>query len=355
MSIKPSLTIAQDSYIWYPLESGTYSAKSGYKIATETSLHLEPAPANQAHFSWYKNIWNVACSPKLKLLAWKVLHQALPTGYNLQRRGLLSNTSCVHCGKTETSDHLFLHCAFAAQVWELVPLKTTFCSTACASFISALEGSRLWICLPPTGVSGDIFFWIIWALWTTRNQLILESRHTSPLNVVTKAIASAQEWTLAQIAEKQHTNPTRDLGLASPRSIPTGTMICNTDASWNPTTTSVGLGWIFNTQDSLPQQGCQSQTLVQSVIQAEGLVIRSALSYTIHLGFTKIWLRSDSLGIINAINSITKPKNLHGVLSDIENLSSCFHLCFFFVPREQNGPADCVAKASLCNMTSSWV
>lgn len=135
MSIKPSLTGAQDSYTWYLLESGTYSAKSGYKIATETSLHLEPAPANQAHFSWYKNIWNVACSPKLKLLAWKVLHQALPTGYNL-----------------------FLHCTFAAQVWELVPLKTTFCSTACASFISALEGSRLWICLPPTGVSGDIFF-----------------------------------------------------------------------------------------------------------------------------------------------------------------------------------------------------
>lgn len=179
---------------------------------------------------------------------------------------------------------------------------------------------------------------------------------TSPLNVVTKAIASAQEWTHAQVAEKQHTNPTRDLGLAPPRSIPTGTMICNTVASWNLTTTSAGLGWIFNTQDSPPQQGCQSQTLVQSAIQAEGLAIRSALSHAIHLGFTKIWLRSDSLGINNAINSITKPKNLHGVLSDIENLSSCFHFCFFsFVPREQNGPADCVAKASLCNMTSSWV
>ncbi|WZY72506.1 hypothetical protein YC2023_004746 [Brassica napus] len=38
-------------------------------------------------------IWAPRFSPKLKLFMWKILHGALPTGENLQKRGLLANTS----------------------------------------------------------------------------------------------------------------------------------------------------------------------------------------------------------------------------------------------------------------------
>lgn len=92
---------------------------------------------------------NVECLPKIKLLIWKILHEAIPTGSKLERRGVLSNTTCVYCREAETTNHLFLQCTFATQVWSLVPLKVPFCSSNCTSFASALEISEQWICLPP--------------------------------------------------------------------------------------------------------------------------------------------------------------------------------------------------------------
>ncbi|KAL0644545.1 hypothetical protein Bca4012_042835 [Brassica carinata] len=89
---------------------------------------------------------------------------------------------------------------------------------------------------------------------------------------------------------------------------------------------------------------------------AEGLAIREALSHAQHLGITKIWIRSDSLSLIRAINSVNKPVNLYGILSNIESLSSSFvFCCFSFVSRDLNGQADNLAKACLYNVFSSWV
>ena len=179
MAIRPSITGQQDSYIWYPVASGAYTAKSGYAAASEQKVQEITQPATSTTFKWHKAVWNVACSPKLKLLVWKTLHEALPTGQNLQRRGVINNISCIHCGGSESVNHLFLHCTFAATVWNLVPLQSPFCSTMCPSIAIALEASSNWTCLPPTGVSINTLFWIMWALWNTRNQILFESRHTN--------------------------------------------------------------------------------------------------------------------------------------------------------------------------------
>ncbi|KAF3541531.1 hypothetical protein F2Q69_00019216 [Brassica cretica] len=113
----------------------------------------------------------------------------LRRGDNLQKRGVIQNTSCAFCGRTKSIDHLFLHRSFASQVWDLAPLFTPFCSMTCSSFLEALKESAKWSCLPPTGITGDIFSWIIWIIWNA---------YTSPLMVITKAVASAKEWSSAQ-------------------------------------------------------------------------------------------------------------------------------------------------------------
>ncbi|KAL0862649.1 hypothetical protein Bca101_041767 [Brassica carinata] len=83
--------------------------------------------------------------------------------------------------------------------------------------------------------------------------------------------------------------------------------------------------------------------------------IRVFLQHAIDLGYNKIWFRSDSLGLIQAIDSTSKPKELYGILSDVGSLSASLYFCFFsFIPRAQNGPADLVAKSALCNMNASW-
>ena len=70
---------------------------------------------------------------------------------------------------------------------------------------------------------------------------------------------------------------------------------------------------------------------------AEALAIRAALSHAHHHGISKIWLFSDSQELIRAIISISKPKNLNRVISDIKSLSSSFDFfIFYFLSRDQN-------------------
>ncbi|KAF3582122.1 hypothetical protein DY000_02028994 [Brassica cretica] len=82
---------------------------------------------------------------------------------------------------------------------------------------------------------------------------------------------------------------------------------------------------------------------------AEALAVREALLHASSLGFTKIWLRSDSQVLMRAINQKRGPTGLFGVLPDIVSLSSSFKFCrFTFFSRDLNGLADSIAKAQLC-------
>ena len=268
MAIKPRETGAPDSYVWYPTASGTYSARSGYAAASESNPNKPVLPIATASLNWNKMIWNVKCPPKQKLLIWKILHNAIPTGDNLQRRGVPHIANCPHCGEYESIDHLFLHCPFATQIWDLAPIKTRFDSASCTGFVTTLEVSSLWTCLPPTGVTGDIFFWITWTIWMARNQRIFESRSSTLMDVISIALSNAQEWTRAQ-GDLSSTQVTPTSIPQSPViSIPPDTIVCNTDAAWNPITKAAGLGWIFTAQDSQLQQGSESHTWIQSSLQA---------------------------------------------------------------------------------------
>lgn len=354
LELKPSKTGAKDSYIWYPSKTGIYSTKSGYAAAVAMQEQDHTSANIPSTFNWYKSVWSISTAPKIQLFIWKAINGALPTGENLQKRGLMQNTLCVHCGLTETTEHLLLHCSFARQVWNLIPLTSPIEPDDFPQIISAVGAATSWLCLPPCGVSGDIFSWVVWNLWITRNQLLFEARPASASTTALKALMGAREWTQAQEPPPKVTKNTQIQG--RPDSLPTGTVACNTDAAWRKESLDAGLAWIFDSSTALiVSDGCKFQARVSSVLMAEGLAVREALSHALHIGISKIWLRSDSLSLIKAINSVSKPMNLYGVLSDIECLSASFEFCCFsFVPREENGPADNLSKACLYHAATTW-
>lgn len=50
---------------------------------------------------------------------WKLLHNALPTGYGLACRSILMYANCLVCaGHVETPEHLFRECEVARHVWK---------------------------------------------------------------------------------------------------------------------------------------------------------------------------------------------------------------------------------------------
>ncbi|CAA7050210.1 unnamed protein product [Microthlaspi erraticum] len=343
--IRPSLTGARDSFIWIPTKSGDYSVKTGYHVALGTTD--APAQHNHSSINWNLEIWHGRFSPKMKVFLWKIMQEALPLGDNLLSRGLMDNACCVHCAELETTEHLFLQCAFAQRVWNQGPFKTALNPLIFPNFTSALIASKDWICLPPTGLgAGPLFPWICWSIWNSRNYLVFEERTFSPEETLSKVISEAKEWQLAQVkTQKGPITPNLPhLPHNSQNSI-----VCFTDGSWCKELKTGGMGWIFaDTAGTELNHGQASERFVTSPLMAEALAIRSALNQALELGITNLHLKSDAQDLIRALNSQEQITEIFGILFDINTLASMFSsISFTFIPRSENMQADSIAKNAI--------
>ena len=81
---------------------------------------------------------------------------------------------------------------------------------------------------------------------------------------------------------------------------------------------------------------------------AEGLAIRTAMEHAIALQMRSVLFESDSLQLVTAITEGSSYSDLHGIISDIYLLSSCFDsVSLTFCRRECLVFEDSVAKKTL--------
>lgn len=111
-SIKPSKWGGADKRILCKQASGIYTAKTGYYAALEKNKPDIPVAQEYSH-DWIKDLWSVKMAPKLKLLLWKILHEALPVVELLVARQILPSAKCIRCECPESILHLFYHCPYA--------------------------------------------------------------------------------------------------------------------------------------------------------------------------------------------------------------------------------------------------
>jgi len=65
------------------------------------------------------NVWHKQVPLKVFICVWRLLRNRLPTKDNLVRREIISQEAhyCVSgCGKVESAQHLFLHCALFSSL-----------------------------------------------------------------------------------------------------------------------------------------------------------------------------------------------------------------------------------------------
>ncbi|KAF3528461.1 hypothetical protein DY000_02037679 [Brassica cretica] len=128
----------------------------------------------------------------------------------------------------------------------------------------------------------------------------LLSRGTPNLSPATQP-TSQWEWEFAQAIIPKPTHNKATPRLASTPTI--DTIICHTGAAWNKDHKVTGLAWIFSNPDSTEiSRGSFLQTVVSSPLMAEALAIREALLHASAHHYKRIWLLSDSQGLITGIN-----------------------------------------------------
>lgn len=232
----------------------------------------------------------------------------------------------------------------------MVPLKQVVHLATEGSFKEAMVAFRQAICLPPLGVSYNIFPWICWAIWTVRNLAIFEHRYLTPMEIATNGIRLALEWVSAQnksvttgrsipaSRRKQH-EPSRDPAVIT----------CKSDAAFDKNSNQAGLAWILTASNgSRLNQGSMVQDSVNSPLVAEALALRSGILSAVNLEISKLHMLSDNETLIRAITNDKQISEIFGIVQDIQMIATVFvEITFNHISRLRNVDADLLAKQTL--------
>jgi hypothetical protein len=171
------LTEVEDSWVWKPNVEEGFTVKSLYLYLHQMMLSNNTLPSF-TQFA-FRNIWRSAVPSKVSALAWQVFLDRIPTRENLCKRGIINvnETLCpLCCRELETTQHLFLHCPFAAAVWYalnrwlgvvVVPPGEVIMSYG--QLVGSGRNKRI-----RKGFS-SVWLAFVWTIWKTRNDKIFNN------------------------------------------------------------------------------------------------------------------------------------------------------------------------------------
>jgi hypothetical protein len=117
----------QDFVSWPHDKHGVYTIRSAYNLARAVEFFSDRSTAGKGSNSnvdletkMWKAVWAIQAQNKMKITLWRIIHDCLPTGHQLQQRHIACDVGCVFCGRPERVEHLFVFCPFAREVWDAV-------------------------------------------------------------------------------------------------------------------------------------------------------------------------------------------------------------------------------------------
>jgi hypothetical protein len=178
------LSEEKDKVLWHLEESGRYSAKSLYAKLSQGATVVH-----------WRDLWQAAVPLKIKIFAWQLALDKLPSALQLATRHGPSNGLCALCGSPEDASHIFFSCALAVFAWSVLR-QLLGCSWHPANFaqfhhiLSSLAG-------PPRRLLWLLFLAQSWALWQVRNKLAIEKMVLNhPSDVIFKSMVFLQLWSI---------------------------------------------------------------------------------------------------------------------------------------------------------------
>lgn len=137
----------------------------------------------------------------MKFFFWLALHRRLWTAERRKRHGLQDEDACALCGQeSETSDHLFVACVVARQVWTAllspIGLESLAPRRDDALVDWWLHQRRL---LQPdaTTTFDTAVLLVAWCLWKERNNRTFNRVSNGMLDMLRGMLQEAEDWVAA--------------------------------------------------------------------------------------------------------------------------------------------------------------
>ncbi|KAL0310472.1 UNVERIFIED_CONTAM: putative mitochondrial protein [Sesamum calycinum] len=165
-----SLSNGDDFFCWHHMANGKFSIRRAYHVARDLVDQTQPCTSSFGSPVW-KSIWNAKVPRKVQVFGWRLAQNALPTGVNLNHRMQEDSFACPLChAEKEDTEHAFLRCPYARQVWNLFQLRWALVSDSSTDSCAWMERLAKGIGYEEF----DLFLIICWAIWWNRNRTLME-------------------------------------------------------------------------------------------------------------------------------------------------------------------------------------
>ncbi|GLT98028.1 hypothetical protein SLE2022_155580 [Rubroshorea leprosula] len=185
-----------DYWAWKWDSSGHYTVRSAYH-------HLVPLQQTQLK-GIFNLVWNRSVPLKVAALAWRALHDRLPTKCNLARRDIIKDrreTICSRCLENEeTLCHLFFDCM---QSWKVWASCYYWWGISSVSMQNINEHFKQYV-----GLIGNIKFtavWMViwyavkWSIWLQRNKVTFNDGQVNEEELVEMVKYRSFYWVRANL------------------------------------------------------------------------------------------------------------------------------------------------------------
>ncbi|GKA56978.1 RNA-directed DNA polymerase, eukaryota, reverse transcriptase zinc-binding domain protein [Tanacetum coccineum] len=182
-----TLVPCEDRYVWTLESDGVFSVASIRKEIDGNRFQDVSLPTR-----WVKSV-----PIKVNIIAWKVKSNALPTRFNISRRGMdIDSIVCPICNAgVESTNHIFFQCVVVRQIMR----KISSWWNIDYSDVNSYEEWKVWLVSiriqsKLKGVLEGVYHGLWWYMWNFRNKLLFDKKIPEKALIFDNLVSSSFYW-----------------------------------------------------------------------------------------------------------------------------------------------------------------
>jgi len=158
---------------------------SGIITVKNTYLDLLSTQGLKKVLGWRQSLWKWDLQLRIKCLILLAAEKKILTWENLIIRGWEGPSCCyLRLQEVESTNHLFIHCAFAKTVWEILAMIMKYKN--CWKGNNLIECLNCWV--DDKSVPTLVASHTCWFIWLERNTTIFEEKYPSIHRMISKTL-----------------------------------------------------------------------------------------------------------------------------------------------------------------------
>ncbi|XP_009127418.1 uncharacterized protein LOC103852254 [Brassica rapa] len=342
-----------DRDIWAYSSHGSYTVKSGYKVAVKEKENraVQASLNSQGSLELKRYIWNIPTLPKIRSFLWRAASGALAVTERLNTRGMNLDTLCKLCrNSTESIKHVLFGCVTATDIWSIAGFQQGMVNLdgslidCLSNFLKLMEVESIPL------IQRRAIPWFLWTIWKNRNQILYADSQTSLSTQVMQASEEARIWHEFNFDNRNGEQMNGVLLECKQWEPPIpGSVKCNIHSNWrNAKLHSGGAFIIRDHSGNVLHHARDAFTFSPNRLTAELRCLEWALQSMKDLGYQEIVLGSDLHDLTDAVTCQLNWPRFRAILSRLRILCMSFSsIAFETETVVSNGDAREIAKSVL--------